>query len=93
MFLFINYEDLGKSTIPSTGIGMIVITSSIVLLVFLQGLVMLKACCLNFDLWELYALQVGTMICLMGILLGFAVILEPSLSSQRQDTTKSSSPS
>ena len=74
-------------------IGMMIITISVVFLIILQGMIMLKACCMDFNLWELSVLQWGTMICLIGILLGFAAILEPSLNSQHSDPTKYSSPS
>ena len=86
---------LGKS--PEAHIwenmGMTVIVGSLTALIILQGIVMLKACCLNFDLLELYMLQGGTVLCLIGILMGFAVILEPSLNSQSQNPAKSSSSS
>ena len=73
--------------------GMMVIVGSVTSWIILQGIVMLKACCLDFDLLELYVFQGGTMVCLIGILLGFAVILGPSLNPQSQTPAKSSSSS
>ena len=69
--------------------GVVVIAISSMMLIAMQWLIMLKACCLDFDQPNLVMLHIGTLAYLMGIMIGSAFVLEPSLNPQRKGLTKS----
>ena len=73
----------------TNNVGIIVIFLSVVMLILLQWAIMLKACCLDFDLWELGILHTLTLFCLIGIMVGFVFLLDPLLSHQSSSSAKS----
>ena len=83
---------LGKS--PEARIwnnrGVFTITCSVLILILLQWLIMLEACCLDSVLLGVGLLHVFTLACLVGIILGFVILLEPSLNPQPKRSTKPS---
>ena len=70
------------------GIG--VISVSVMMVIILQWLTMIYACCMHLNSWAFVIWQFGTLIYLMGIIAGFAFVLEPSLSLKSVDSATSS---
>ena len=73
------------------GIG--VISVSVIMVITLQWFIMLQACCIDFGSSKFLTLQIGTLLYLMGIIVGFAFVLEPLLSPKSGDSATSSSQS
>lgn len=73
------------------GIG--IISVSVMMVIILQWFIMLQACCMDFDSLSFVIWQVGTLGYLMGIIAGFAFILESSLNLESEDSATPSSQS
>ena len=71
-------------------IGIGIVSISVMMVIILQWFVMIQACCRDLDPSIFLALQAGTLFYLVGILVGFIIVLDPILNPKSGDSTTSS---